>query len=62
MDDVEEDILHEAYDIFFIIVTLDRCKNAAEDSVNSTWFIFELMDEESRSWWLFASSSQTPMC
>ena len=34
VNDVEEDILHEAYNIFFIIVSLDWCKDDAEDSVN----------------------------
>ena len=34
MDDVEEDILHDAYDIFFIIMAFDRRKQTAEDSIN----------------------------
>ena len=46
MDDVEEDILHDAYDIFFIIMAFDRRKHTAENSVNRPWCIFELVDEE----------------
>ena len=51
MDDVEEDILHDAYDIFFIIMAFDRRKHIAEDSVNRSWFILELVDEEGFSRW-----------
>ena len=46
MDDIEQGILHDAYDIFFIIMALDRRKNAVEDSVKRPGFIFELMDQE----------------
>ena len=34
MDDVEVDILHDAYDIFFTIVAFDRSDDIGQDSVD----------------------------
>ena len=45
-DDVEEDILHEAYDIFFIIMAFDRREHTAEVFVDRPGCILELVDEE----------------
>ena len=46
MDNGEEDILHEAYNIFFIIMAFDRREHTAEDSLDRPWCVFELVDEE----------------
>ena len=46
MNDVEEDILHEAYNIFFIIMPFDWREHTAEDSGDRPGCVLELMDEE----------------
>ena len=46
MNDVEEDILHEAYNIFFIVMAFDRREHTAEDSLDRPGSVLELVDEE----------------
>ena len=46
MNDVEEDILHEAYNIFFIVMAFDWHEHTAENAVDRPGCVLELMDEE----------------
>ena len=46
VNDVEEDILHEADDIFFIVLAFDWREHTAENAVDRLGCVLELMDEE----------------
>ena len=46
VNDVEEDILHEAYNIFFIVMAFDWREHTAENAVDRPGCVLELMDEE----------------
>ena len=46
VNDVEEDILHEAYNIFFIVMAFDQCEHTAEYSVDRPGCVLELVDKE----------------
>ena len=46
MNDVEEEILHEAYNIFFIVMAFDWREHTAENAVDIPGCVLELMDEE----------------
>ena len=46
VNDVEEDILHEAHNIFFIVMAFDWREHTAENAVDRPGCVLELMDEE----------------
>ena len=46
VNDVEEDILHEADNIFFIVMAFDWREHIAENAVDRPGCVLELMDEE----------------
>ena len=46
VNDVEEDILHEADDIFLIVMAFDWREHTAENAVDRPGCVLELMDEE----------------
>lgn len=50
MDDIEKDILHDAYAIFFIIMAFDRSDDIGQDSVDCWWFILQVLNVKASPW------------
>ena len=50
MDDVEEDILHDAYYIFFIIMAFDWSDDIAQNHVDSSWLILQVLNQKESPW------------
>lgn len=50
MNDIEQDILHDAYDVLFILMAFDRCDGIGQDAVHGSGLILQILHQKSSPW------------